>query len=378
MKIAVCNDIQEFGGNRLNDRRWATRFPGAGWVCALNEHAIARGWEVASGDVALSHIQCGYWHASDVVVIQELDSAWGARLIAAGCRPLLLTCFESPLYAGLFFDRLQEYVAVFQNYMGPWVEKHPREGTGSVRYWPLRFPCYWATARETTKEWSTRREEVVLVASNKYWQHEDHSSKPSLISVRSYLNWMRHRYALWCSPSLARAKQRELHDARLRAILALSRARVLEIYGSGWDNLTILPPLWQRRLAGTQLRYRGKVDDKLALQSRFRFALCCENISYPGYVTEKIFDAFVAGTIPVYLGAPDITDHVPVGTFVDASTLSSMAQLPDLLRSIPKNTALEMVAGGRQFLDSEEGYAHSYEGFARWVVNLLLEQVHAV
>lgn len=44
-------------------------------------------------------------------------------------------------------------------------------------------------------------------------------------------------------------------------------------------------------------------DDKNAYLHSVRFHVCPENLDAPGYVTEKLFDAFAAGTIPVYQGA---------------------------------------------------------------------------
>ena len=35
------------------------------------------------------------------------------------------------------------------------------------------------------------------------------------------------------------------------------------------------------------------------------------------WITEKIFDCFYAGTIPVYLGAPDVARWLPPECFID-------------------------------------------------------------
>ena len=43
-------------------------------------------------------------------------------------------------------------------------------------------------------------------------------------------------------------------------------------------------------------------DDKIAYLSNFLFNICPENVSVKGYTTEKIFQAFRAGCIPVYYG----------------------------------------------------------------------------
>lgn len=47
----------------------------------------------------------------------------------------------------------------------------------------------------------------------------------------------------------------------------------------------------------------GTAYDKLKLLAQYKFSLCYENSSYPGYVTEKLLHAKVAGTIPIYWGS---------------------------------------------------------------------------
>ena len=44
-------------------------------------------------------------------------------------------------------------------------------------------------------------------------------------------------------------------------------------------------------------------NDKIRFLSSFRFNICPENMDAEGYTTEKIFDAFRSGTIPLYEGA---------------------------------------------------------------------------
>lgn len=43
-------------------------------------------------------------------------------------------------------------------------------------------------------------------------------------------------------------------------------------------------------------------DNKQEYLKNFRFNICPENVDAPGYCTEKIFDAFLSGTIPIYHG----------------------------------------------------------------------------
>jgi hypothetical protein len=243
--------------------------------------------------------------------------------------------------------------------------------------WQLRFPCFWQGQRRSPVPWQDRQN-VVLVATNKYWSHEDKTHTPPLTTPRSYLKWLFQALYAKMSSTRRKAQRQQLHDARLESIVALSQHQMLALYGSGWDELVVLPLVWQRRLGAISLPYFGRVKDKIALQAGFRFAICFENVSTPGYVTEKIIEALVAGAIPVYLGAPDIALHVPSAAYIDASRLSSMNQLPELLRNISTQDAVAMLEAGQLFLDSEIGQLHSYEGFAEWVERLALEALVVV
>lgn len=74
-------------------------------------------------------------------------------------------------------------------------------------------------------------------------------------------------------------------------------------YGSVLNNYPIEPS--QGRSAWDwQLQKRNLISKHL-----FHFAW--ENSFEPGFVTEKIFDAFMAGTIPIYVGTEDIYNQVP-------------------------------------------------------------------
>ena len=52
-------------------------------------------------------------------------------------------------------------------------------------------------------------------------------------------------------------------------------------------------------------------ETKLRTLARYRFTLAFENSTTPDYVTEKIYDALIAGSVPIYLGTPAIRDYLP-------------------------------------------------------------------
>ena len=75
------------------------------------------------------------------------------------------------------------------------------------------------------------------------------------------------------------------------------------------------------------LRKRRYMED-------FRFSLSFENSSHPGYVTEKIADAFIARTIPVYWGDPCIGEEFNEDAFINARAFRDMTSAIDFIQAL--------------------------------------------
>ena len=82
------------------------------------------------------------------------------------------------------------------------------------------------------------------------------------------------------------------HDPKgTREMIVNGVKDVLKVSSAGrWHNNT--RDLWDK--------YN---NNKLEYMSNFRFNICAENDNTENYVTEKIFDAFLAGCIPIYYGS---------------------------------------------------------------------------
>jgi hypothetical protein len=59
-----------------------------------------------------------------------------------------------------------------------------------------------------------------------------------------------------------------------------------------------------------------------------------ENSVDTDYVTEKIFDAFRAGTVPIYLGAPNVSEFVPENSYIDANAFRDAEDLASYLQHL--------------------------------------------
>lgn len=58
-------------------------------------------------------------------------------------------------------------------------------------------------------------------------------------------------------------------------------------------------------------------------EMQYRFSICCENKSSPGYCTEKIFMAFLAGAVPIYWGDPTIETDFNKNAFINLNGINS-------------------------------------------------------
>lgn len=59
--------------------------------------------------------------------------------------------------------------------------------------------------------------------------------------------------------------------------------------------------------------------DKIRFIGQYKFTIAFENSMLPGYTTEKLFDCFKAGTIPIYWGNPEVTRDVNPDAFINCN-----------------------------------------------------------
>ena len=252
-------------------------------------------------------------------------------------RLLISWSLESPLVAHRAFHRLEEIASVSRatlTFRGARTLVRDPE-----RITPVNYPI---TPREPVEDDWTQREHLVMIASNK-------RLRPSLstIEVRRPYKSMRVLASTVLAQSYRVRGQwtlPDLYEDRAKAIEFFSEAGGFRLYGSGWESSS--------SVRGSREVYGGRVADKHETLSRFRFSLCFENTRFPGYITEKIFDCFFAGTIPVYFGAPDIYESVPQSAFVDASAFEDLGALRDHLEGMTSDDAKAYREAAASFLAS--------------------------
>lgn len=187
----------------------------------------------------------------------------------------------------------------------------------------------------------------------------------------------------------------ELYTERMRAVEFFNRTAEIDLYGMGWDQpsmrvgKTRLPytlrrihrgflRYWQSfrpnpLLHAARQAYHGPAVSKSETLGKYTFALCFENSILKGWITEKIFDCFFVGTVPIYWGAPDITDHVPENCFIDKRKFPTYEELRSFLKSLGDKEIAAYKENARDYLASEKYKPFKKEAFAQLFRNIVEE-----
>ena len=95
--------------------------------------------------------------------------------------------------------------------------------------------------------------------------------------------------------------------------------------------------------AGRHFNTTGKpLADKMAFLRGFRFNVAFENTSSAGYVTEKLVEPLLAGTIPIYWGAPDVSRDFNPGCMIDVSRFASTGDAIDHILAVDADPAARL------------------------------------
>jgi len=179
----------------------------------------------------------------------------------------------------------------------------------------------------------------------------------------------------------------ELYSERVKAIrwFEKNHPEDFDLYGIGWgkyyfrgilselDRFEFLTKLFKPNYPS----YRGVVRSKREILKDYKFAICYENArDIPGYITEKIFDCFFAGCVPIYRGASNITKHIPPNTFIDKRNFNTYEELYYYLKNMSFKEYIGFLDNIKIFIMSKQFYQFSIEFFANTIVDVILENTN--
>lgn len=148
----------------------------------------------------------------------------------------------------------------------------------------------------------------------------------------------------------------ELYSERSRVIAFFEahHAADFDLYGKGWPASSI---------------YKGEIERKVDYLKLYKFAIAYENIKgIPGYVTEKIFDCFQAGCVPVYLGASNVQMYIPKECYIAREDFVSDEALYEFLSKMTEAQYQQYITSIQKFLVSDQAKVFSTDMFIKIVM----------
>lgn len=126
-----------------------------------------------------------------------------------------------------------------------------------------------------------------------------------------------------------------------------------DLYGRGWKKKKFK-------------NWKGEIPDKLSVLKNYRFSICYENMKeVKGYITEKIFDCFAAGVVPIYWGASNVTDYIPADCFIDRRHFKSNKELYTYIKRMNETEYNQYLKAAGHFLQSDKAKVFSQEHFTQ-------------
>lgn len=180
----------------------------------------------------------------------------------------------------------------------------------------------------------------------------------------------------------------ELYTERTKAIrwFEKNHPENFDLYGTGWDSYNFSGELMGFKMARlNRLKfltkilapnfpsYKGTVKSKNETYKNYKFSICYENAEgYNGYITEKIFDCFLAGCVPIYLGAPNIANYIPKKTFIDKRDFKTYDQLYSYIKNMSDKEYVDRLNTIQDFLKSDKSYFFSAKYFAEVIIKEII------
>jgi hypothetical protein len=118
-----------------------------------------------------------------------------------------------------------------------------------------------------------------------------------------------------------------------------------------------------------------QITDKINLIKNYKFYLCYENeINRLGWITEKIFESFVAGCVPIYWGAQNIHCYVPENCFINRNNFSSDAELYKFISHLSEDDYNLYINNIKNYLQSDDVSLFSVTYFIYKWLSLIFDE----
>jgi alpha(1,3/1,4) fucosyltransferase len=181
----------------------------------------------------------------------------------------------------------------------------------------------------------------------------------------------------------------ELYSLRRKWIFDFNKnfPKRFDLYGFGWENYifegghkfsNLLNKVNLRLKIFSQdlLVYKGTIDRKRDVLKMYTFSFIIENVSQDYWITEKIFDCFINGVIPIYLGCKNLKDYVPSNCYIDLNSFDSADDLVSYIDNLSDNEIFHFKKNITKYLKSPNATPFTNKHFMETLSDVILKQLN--
>ncbi len=250
----------------------------------------------------------------------------------------------------------------------------------------LLFPDTYLINKKNNKKFMIENYKKIFTWNNEYLANKKfikvNTPKEIKYEKKKFENIKRKEFVILASNKIYKEKNtRDLYYERIKIVKWFSKNKnnILDIYGMDWDL-----PMVKSGIIGRIIRklsklkilkynmpnsYKGIVEDKKKCLSNYKYCFCFENSDVNGYIGDLIWDCFMSGTVPIYLGSPYYENYIPKNTTINFRKFKNMEKLENYLKKMNERQYLKIVKNMKKFLKSEKKKIYSMDYNLMKIVN---------
>jgi hypothetical protein len=189
-------------------------------------------------------------------------------------------------------------------------------------------------------------------------------SKADYCIGNSHINYLDRyfRMPIYFLNRISRIKNEAIEEIRTRILSNPNRTKfcaALISNGITTDGfrLTFIKELSKYKNVDMGGRYKnnvGKIKNKIKFFSSYKFSISMENTEGEGYLSEKIIDSFLSGTIPIYYGDYMIDEFINPETYILIRGEKDIKEKIEYIKKIDNNIELyKNIMSKKVFLNNE-------------------------
>ena len=114
----------------------------------------------------------------------------------------------------------------------------------------------------------------------------------------------------------------------------------------------------------------GPVKNKLKFLSNYKFSICFENSKSEGYISEKLFEAFEAGTIPIYYGDDTVLQLINNKAYIHVKDENDFDEKIELIKKIDQNDTLYEQMIREKIVIDDNRYPREFQKYKDFIYHI--------